>query len=59
MGGYKMTDFILGVAIIILAICVLILDRKKKNKQNKGEVSYDINYYQCYFNNNYYVYFRF
>ena len=32
MGCYKMTDFILGVAIIILAICVLILDRKKKNK---------------------------
>lgn len=32
MGGYKMTDFILGVAIIILAICIIMLDRKKKNK---------------------------
>lgn len=32
MGSYKMTDFILGVAIIILAICIIMLDRKKKNK---------------------------
>lgn len=32
MGGYKMTDFILGVAIIVLAICIIMLDRKKKNK---------------------------
>ena len=31
MGGYKMTDFILGVAIIVLAICIIMLDRKKKN----------------------------
>lgn len=33
MGGHKMTDFILGVAIIVLAICIIMLDRKKKNKK--------------------------
>jgi hypothetical protein len=32
MGGHKMTDLVLGIAIIILAVSIIMLDRKKMDK---------------------------